>query len=447
MRLASALSVLILLAGLVAASCSTPPGGREPTTANRPFVVRVVDEATGRGVPLMTVELAGAVRYVTDSAGVAALNEPSLAGSDVFAKISGPGYEFLAETPIGRGVVLRLTPGAAQEVRVQRTIVAERLYRLTGEGIYRDSVLAGLPVPLRQPLLNAKVVGQDTVSATPYAGGIFWIWGDTTDPIFANFSVSAAVSDLPENGGLEPSVGVDYRYFTDAQGRDRAMLPLPRAGLVWIEGLFTVADPQGRVRLLATYTRQPGLANPDERGIALFDDAKKIFEPWIALPWREAHRASHPFRVTEAGREYWYLHDDLRVPNDWAAVADPARWERREAIRPPGFTRVSSVAWNAWRRCYLGLLERGGDVFYAEAAHPEGPWSEPVVIARHAHYTFYNVTQHPFFDREGGRVIYFEGTYTAAFSDAPAPTPRYDYNQLMYRLDLGDPRLAAAHRR
>ena len=46
------------------------------------------------------------------------------------------------------------------------------------------------------------------------------------------------------------------------------------------------------------------------------------------------------------------------------------------------------------------------------------------------------------FDKDGGRVIYFEGTYTHTFSGNPEPTPRYDYNQIMYRLDLADPRLA-----
>ena len=46
------------------------------------------------------------------------------------------------------------------------------------------------------------------------------------------------------------------------------------------------------------------------------------------------------------------------------------------------------------------------------------------------------------FDQEGGRIIYFEGTYTNSFSGNPFKTPRYDYNQMMYRLDLADPRLA-----
>jgi hypothetical protein len=59
----------------------------------------------------------------------------------------------------------------------------------------------------------------------------------------------------------------------------------------------------------------------------------------------------------------------------------------------------------------------------------------------HGQYNFYNPTQHPFFDQEGGRVIYFEGTYSDFFSGAHAQTPRYDYNQLMYRLALDDPRL------
>jgi hypothetical protein len=38
-------------------------------------------------------------------------------------------------------------------------------------------------------------------------------------------------------------------------------------------------------------------------------------------------------------------------------------------------------------------------------------------------------------------VIYFEGTYTEIFSGNPVITPRYDYNQLMYRLSLDDSRV------
>ncbi|MBP86631.1 MAG: hypothetical protein CMJ64_07945 [Planctomycetaceae bacterium] len=44
-------------------------------------------------------------------------------------------------------------------------------------------------------------------------------------------------------------------------------------------------------------------------------------------------------------------------------------------------------------------------------------------------------------DKDGGRVIFFEGTYTNMFSGNNDQTPRYNYNQIMYKLDLSDPRL------
>jgi hypothetical protein len=53
----------------------------------------------------------------------------------------------------------------------------------------------------------------------------------------------------------------------------------------------------------------------------------------------------------------------------------------------------------------------------------------------------YNVSHHPQFNQDGGRLIYFEGTYVETFSQAKVKTPRYNYNQMMYRLDLSDPRL------
>ncbi|MHC4332150.1 MAG: hypothetical protein ACYSWW_29005, partial [Planctomycetota bacterium] len=78
-----------------------------------------------------------------------------------------------------------------------------------------------------------------------------------------------------------------------------------------------------------------------------------------------------------------------------------------------------------------------GEVWYAEADTPVGPWAYARKIVTHNKYTFYNPMQHPYFDQDGGRVIYFEGTYAHTFSgSAKNPTPRYDYNQIMYRLNL-----------
>jgi len=76
-------------------------------------------------------------------------------------------------------------------------------------------------------------------------------------------------------------------------------------------------------------------------------------------------------------------------------------------------------------------------------ASPEltGPWRYAVKVATHDRMSFYNPKQHPAFAKDGGKVIYFEGTYTHDFSGNPDTTPRYEYNQVMYRLDLADARL------
>ena len=108
-----------------------------------------------------------------------------------------------------------------------------------------------------------------------------------------------------------------------------------------------------------------------------------------------------------------------------------------------------SVYWNAFRDRWVmiavesfGSTSYLGEVWYAEADTPLGPWVYARKVVTHDKYSFYNPKQHPMFDKDGGRIIYFEGTYTTTFSGNPNPTPRYDYNQVMYRLDLSDRRLA-----
>ena len=109
-----------------------------------------------------------------------------------------------------------------------------------------------------------------------------------------------------------------------------------------------------------------------------------------------------------------------------------------------------SVNWNAFRkRWILVAVQQGGtsflgEVWYAEADSPTGPWGKATKIVTHDRYSFYNPVQRPFFDQDGGRLIYFEGTYAQTFSGNPDATPWYDYNQIMYRLDLSEPRLRAA---
>ena len=109
---------------------------------------------------------------------------------------------------------------------------------------------------------------------------------------------------------------------------------------------------------------------------------------------------------------------------------------------------AGSVNWNEFRQKWIMIAEQmnagssfSGEIWYAEADSAVGPWRTARRIATHEKQSFYNPVHHPFLDQKEGRYIYFEGTYANTSGTHASPTPRYDYNQLMYRLDLSDPRL------
>jgi hypothetical protein len=82
-----------------------------------------------------------------------------------------------------------------------------------------------------------------------------------------------------------------------------------------------------------------------------------------------------------------------------------------------------------------------GEIWYAEADRLTGPYVYTRRVVTHHRYSFYNPLQHPEFTKDGGRILFFEGTYTTWFSGVEKPTPRYDYNQILYNLELDDERL------
>lgn len=502
---------------LLAAVCALAAAGAVLAKESmlRHFKITVVDAQTGRGVPLVELRTVSNIRYVTDSRGVAAFHEPGLMDQEVFFFVRSHGYEFPTDGFGNRGVRLRVRPGGSATVKIQRVNIAERLYRVTGEGIYRDSVLVGDKVPVKEPLLNGKVVGQDSVMAIPYRGQLYWFWGDTNRPSYplGNFAMSGATSELPGKGGLDPAVGVNLTYFVDKDGFSRPMAPLPEPGLVWIDGLMTVPDDTGRERFVAGYDRLRRLGEPLARGMVLFNEEKQTFGPLTRFDLANPlYPRGHPFRRTVDGVAYYYFpfpYPNLRVRASWADIQRPnayeaftplvvgsryagigskldhddkgtLRWawkrnteplspdQQRELItagklgadespfdlRDGAGKRVhahrGSVFWNPYRKRWIMIVgEVGGstsflgEIWYAEADAPEGPWRRATKIVTHDRYSFYNPTQHPFFDQDGGRVVYFEGTYTNQFTGSPETpaTPRYDYNQVMYRLDLADERL------
>jgi hypothetical protein len=87
-----------------------------------------------------------------------------------------------------------------------------------------------------------------------------------------------------------------------------------------------------------------------------------------------------------------------------------------------------------------------GELWYAEADAPLGSWGPAVKVLTHENYTFYNPRLHPEFTPANSSILIFEGTYTEEFANHAQPTPRYNYNQVLYRLDLDDPALASARK-
>src|SRR5262245_66313078 len=113
----------------------------------KPFVINVVDAQTGRGVPLIELRTVNGIRLVTDSNGIVAFHEPGLMNETVFFHVSSHGYEFPKDGFSFRGKQLKVAPGGPVPIKVNRVNIAERLYRVTGAGIYRDTAVVGLKAP------------------------------------------------------------------------------------------------------------------------------------------------------------------------------------------------------------------------------------------------------------------------------------------------------------
>ena len=473
------------------------------------FVITVIDQDTGRGVPLVELRTTNRIRYYTDSNGIVAFYEPGLMDTDVYFHVKSHGYSYPKDRFGYAGTALRTVEGGGAEIRIKRDNVAERLYRITGQGIYADSVLVGHPIPIEAPAINGLVLGQDSVLSAVYKGKLYWFWGDTDRPAYplGNFHTSGATSALPGKGGLDPEVGVDLAYFTDERGFSKKMMPFDAPGPVWLGGLVTIVGKDGGERLFAMYSNVDTTMKAQEIGIAEYDDEMDLFVKVKQLDLDAPIKpGGHPFRATESGVEYICFSPVTRVRADEYALLDPSRYEGFTCLKrgsrkdspeverdsdgravfgwkPDTWTPMpqeeaglvkdgkirdedalfhirdsesgkalvyhgGTVAWNEYRKRWVMIMQEAfgtsflGETWYLEADTPQGPWVYARKIVTHENYSFYNPRHHPMLDKEGGRVIFFDGTYTRSFTDNDDPTPRYEYNQIMYKLDLADERLA-----
>ena len=221
------------------------------------FAIQVVDAATGRGVPMVELQTTSGARCYTDSNGLIAFYEPGLMNRKVWFGVSSHGYEFPPTQGVPglgiRGVTLETKPGASAQLKIKRLNIAERLYRITGQGIYRDTVLLGRKPPIAEPLLNAEVTGQDGVLNAIYRGRLYWFYGDTSKLSYAlgNFSMTGATTELPDR--IDPSVGFNLKYFAGKDGFVKPMAPMEGEGVVW-KARMSTPSPAIRTRRRTTST-------------------------------------------------------------------------------------------------------------------------------------------------------------------------------------------------
>ena len=463
------------------------------------FALRFVDAENGRGVPLVRARVLGEEHW-SDSQGMVAFCNPDRLDSELSFSVFSYGYGL---TSGDSSVSLVAARGESQTVSLTRTMLAERLYRITGAGIYRDSILLGLSTPLARPVLNGLVAGSDTASTAVYRGKLFWMWQDTDRLAYplGNFRGTSALSMLEQAGGLSPHAGVNLDYFVDADGFAKPMSEDfgPGGQPVWMAGLVSVPDAAGEERLFAGYAKVQGLGSLSEAGLMRFDDEASEFKRVVTdfLEDGFVRPDGHAFRFAHGPASFVYYPGRLRIPATAEAMVDRSRYEQFSphaaggsselvrdaqgkldyAFRPAARHATSdalrmlgvdpqedldghdvdvvsgealsvvgaSFVWNPHRERFLRIsqaLGHMGDLYHAEADTPMGPWVYAQRVVEHEQYTFYNPFHHPEFDQDGGRTIFVEGTYTTTFTfPEPVPTPRYNYNQVMYRLPLDEPKL------
>ena len=267
------------LAVLVPAGAFSASAGEPPTAEARPFRIEVVDDETGRGVPLVELRTVDQIRYVTDSSGVVAFDEPGLIGLKVFFHVKSHGYEFPKDGFGYRGEALETRPGGSATIKVRRLNIAERLYRVTGGGIYRDTVLTGGRARSPSRVLNGQVLGQDSVVNARLSAARSTGSGATRTGRAIRWAISTCRGRprTPRPRRARPRRRRRPDYFVGDDGFARPTCQMPGPGPTWISGLVVLHDREGRERMFANYVKIRPPLETYERGLVEFDPEARTF--------------------------------------------------------------------------------------------------------------------------------------------------------------------------
>jgi len=439
-----------------------------PTFAVEPCKIEVIDKSNGWPVPLVRLTTTNDISFYTDNAGVVAFDAPEFMDKETWLHVFSHGYEMKPDGFGNRGVRFTPKPGGTFKIEIERKQIAKRLGRLTGGGIFAESQKLGGFTSWKE----TGVMGSDTVQLATYKGKLMWVWGDTNLPGYplGIFDTPVATSSLKPLISLKPPTAIVYDYVKNEKGIPRGTAPFPGKGPAWVSGFISLPDKDGKEHLVATYSKIPDSLAAGEFGLAEWNDATQKFEI-IDTFWKKSDAEPKPPEVfpdghpviwkDDKGKAWVYFNGpvNFKCPATYEAWKDKSRWQRVEPVRnyknATGEGNVeaasASVAWSGYRKKWIMIFQQKfgkpsvfGEVWYVEGETPEGPWGPAIKIVTHENYTFYNVQIDWQLTSPDEPVVVFEGTYTTTFTDNKYKTPRYDYNQVAYRLDLDDPALKPA---
>jgi hypothetical protein len=433
-----------------------------------PCRIEVVEQGTGWPVPLVELRTTNQLRFVTDNAGLIAFDPPEFMGRETWFDVVGHGYEAPKDGFGFRGFRLTPEPGKTVRVEVRRTIIARRLGRLTGAGLFSESQKLGKELDWKE----SGIVGCDSVQNAVHRGKLFWAWGDTLIARYplGIFDMTSATTPVQPLTSFQPPLKLKLDYFTDDKGTPRGVAKMPGAGPTWVSGYVSLPDKSGTPRLCGTFIKVKPPLDAYQSGLCVWNDETSAFELlrtlWTrtdAAPKQPPAPDGHPAFWKDGNGKEWVLFGNplptLRCPATFEAWQDASAWETLKpqetltnaAGGAPVKPHSGSIAWNSFRKRWVTVFMESygkpsvfGELWYAEADEPAGPWGPALKVLTHENYTFYNPRLHPEFTPEGSPLLIFEGSYTKDFADKPQPTPRYEYTQMIYRLDLDDAALKPA---
>jgi hypothetical protein len=326
-------------------------------------------------VPLVELRTTHNLSFITDNAGVIAMDAPELMGRQTWFTVIGHGYDAPKDGFGFRGVRLTPEPGKTLRVEVVRSILARRIGRLTGAGLYAESQKLGEHLDWK----DSGIHGCDSVQNAVHRGRLFWAWGDTNMPNYplGLFDMSSATTDVNPLASLEPPLRLKFDYFTDGSGRQRGVAKMLGSGPTWVTAYVSLPDKTGAQRLVGSYVKIKPPMDAYESGLCVWNDETSQFD-LLRVLWTKSKAApkqtpmpeGHPAFWKDAQGKEWVLFGNplptLRCPATFEAWQDEKTWEvlkPQETLVDAEGAKVKphsgSIAWNEFRKRWVTVFMEG----------------------------------------------------------------------------------------